>query len=121
MEYLITLVTTCEKGFMNKRILILLGFLLLTSCTKNQYTCECEVDIGNSICNEGKVSIVIEDAYMKINGDSYEYNSQKHPVYSTENKSDTSFFNFYLYPAEPKAVYENEYGKQEYKCSYIGS
>ena len=110
---------------MNKRLLILLGLLLLASCNDNKvkakYTCECEGGMGDLLCIDGKVSVVIEDTYMKINGDSYEYSSQKHPVYSTENKSDTNFFNFYLYPAEHRAVYENELGKREYKCSYIGS
>ena len=107
-----------------KRLLPLLGLLLLaSSCdnkVKSKYTCECEGGIGDLLCIEGKVSVVIEDTYMKINGDSYEYSSQEHPVYSTENKSGTNFFNFYLYPTEHRAVYENEFGKREYKCN-LGS
>lgn len=103
-----------------KKILIITVLSLIYGCSNENslgiYTCECTNEL---ICIDGFVTIeLLEGDYMEINSYKYKYSSSYSNVWSTENKgANGSFFNFYLYPWEMRAKYENEYGSSELSCN----
>tara|TARA_B000000532_G_C18797017_1_gene375255 strand:- start:246 stop:608 length:363 start_codon:yes stop_codon:yes gene_type:complete len=96
----------------------LLAMLLIYGCTDEKalgvYTCECTDEL---LCNNGSLTVkLLEGDYMEINSSKFKYSSSYSSVWSTENEKPNTFFNFYLYPWELKAKYENEYGSSELRC-----
>tara|TARA_B110000438_G_C15795458_1_gene642653 strand:- start:905 stop:1267 length:363 start_codon:yes stop_codon:yes gene_type:complete len=104
---------------MIKKLLPITAILLIYGCSDEKalgvYTCECTDEL---ICINGSITVeLLEGDYMEINSSKYKYSSSYSSVWSTEDKSLNNIFNFYLYPWELKAKYENEYGSSELSCN----
>ena len=102
-----------------KKFLALLLLFGIVGCSDNKviatYSCKCTTEL---LCSNNVMEVELyERDYMKIGSSQYNYSSSYTSVWSTENISDGQFFNFYLYPWELKAKYENELGSSELSCN----